>query len=38
VPCVDGSELARAFLHVCSIGRSSHVFGLLSSVPFLRRN
>ena len=27
-PCVDGSELARAFFHVCSIGRSSHVFGL----------
>jgi hypothetical protein len=28
VPCVDGSELARAFLTFCSIGRCSHVFGL----------
>jgi hypothetical protein len=27
-PCVDGSRLARDFLHACSIGRSSHVFGL----------
>jgi len=27
-PCVDGSELARTFLNVCSIGRCSHVFGL----------
>jgi hypothetical protein len=26
-PCVDGSELARAFLR-SSIGRCSHVFGL----------
>src|SRR5262249_39840462 len=24
-PCVDGSELARTFLNVCSIGRCSHV-------------
>ena len=29
VPCVDGSGLARAFFTVCSIGRCSHVFGLL---------
>src|ERR1019366_6723382 len=29
VPCVDGSELARAFFTFCSIGRRSHVFGLL---------
>jgi hypothetical protein len=29
VPCVDGSELARAFFTFCSIGRCSHVFGLL---------
>src|SRR5262245_3461548 len=29
-PCVDGSELARTFLNVCSIGRCSHVFGLLA--------
>ena len=28
VPCVDGSELARAFFTFCSIGRCSHVFGL----------
>jgi hypothetical protein len=28
VPCVDGSELARTFFHVSSIGRCSHVFGL----------
>src|SRR6266404_4775771 len=27
VPCVDGSELARAFFTFCSIGRCSHVFG-----------
>src|ERR1035437_8976910 len=27
--CVDGSELARAFFTFCSIGRCSHVFGLL---------
>jgi hypothetical protein len=25
----NGSGLARAFFHECSIGRSSHVFGLL---------
>ena len=25
---VDGSELARTFFHVCSIGRYVHVFGL----------
>jgi hypothetical protein len=30
VPCVDGSELARAFFTFCSIGRCSHVFGLLT--------
>src|SRR5882672_8022283 len=30
VPCVDGSELARAFFTLCSIGRCSHVFGLLT--------
>jgi hypothetical protein len=30
VPCVDGSALARAFLHVSSIGRCSHVFGLFA--------
>ena len=29
-PCVDGSELARTFLNVCSIGRCSHVFGLFT--------
>src|SRR5262249_24841893 len=29
-PCVDGSELARTFLNVCSIGRCSHVFGLFA--------
>jgi hypothetical protein len=29
VPCVDGSGLARAFFTFCSIGRCSHVFGLL---------
>jgi len=29
VPCVDGSVLARAFFTFCSIGRCSHVFGLL---------
>src|ERR1019366_8743290 len=29
VSCVDGSELARAFFTFCSIGRCSHVFGLL---------
>ena len=29
VPCVDGSELARAFFTFCSLGRCSHVFGLL---------
>src|SRR5258705_14000229 len=28
VPCVDGSDLARAFFTFCSIGRCSHVFGL----------
>jgi hypothetical protein len=28
--CVDGSELARTFLNVCSIGRCSHVFGLFT--------
>ena len=28
VPCVDGSELARAFFTFYSIGRCSHVFGL----------
>jgi len=28
VPCVDGSELARAFFTFCRIGRCSHVFGL----------
>jgi hypothetical protein len=28
-PCVDGSGLARAFFTFCSIGRCSHVFGLL---------
>src|SRR6202790_4348761 len=28
-PCVEGSELARAFFTFCSIGRCSHVFGLL---------
>ena len=27
MPCVDGSELARAFFTLCSIGRCSHVFG-----------
>ena len=27
--CVDGSGLARAFFTFCSIGRCSHVFGLL---------
>src|SRR5712672_2331501 len=27
--CVDGSELARDFFTFCSIGRCSHVFGLL---------
>ena len=27
-PCVDGSEFGKAFLHECSIGRCSHVFGL----------
>ena len=27
-PCVDGSELARAFFTFYSIGRCSHVFGL----------
>jgi hypothetical protein len=32
VPCVDGSELARAFFTFCSIGRCSHVFGLLIAV------
>jgi hypothetical protein len=32
VPCVDGSELARAFFTFCSIGRCGHVFGLLSAV------
>jgi hypothetical protein len=30
VPCVDGSELARAFFTFYSIGRCSHVFGLLT--------
>jgi hypothetical protein len=25
----NGSKLARTFCHECSIGRSSHVFGLL---------
>jgi hypothetical protein len=30
VPCVDGSELARAFFTFCSIGRCSQVFGLLT--------
>ena len=29
VPCVDGSGLARAFFTFCSVGRCSHVFGLL---------
>ena len=29
VPCVDGAGLARAFFTFCSIGRCSHVFGLL---------
>src|ERR1700688_2137495 len=29
VPCVDGSGLARPFFTFCSIGRCSHVFGLL---------
>jgi general L-amino acid transport system permease protein len=29
VPCVDGSGLARGFFTFCSIGRCSHVFGLL---------
>jgi len=29
VPCVDGSGLASAFFTFCSIGRCSHVFGLL---------
>jgi hypothetical protein len=28
--CVDGSRLARAFFTFCSIGRCSHVFGLLT--------
>jgi uncharacterized protein len=28
LPCVDGSELARAFFTFCRIGRCSHVFGL----------
>src|SRR5258708_8391977 len=28
VPCVDGSELARAFFTFCSICRHSHVFCL----------
>src|SRR5262245_6458107 len=32
-PCVDGSELARTFLNVCSIGRCSHVFGLFARFP-----
>ncbi len=30
VPCVDGPKLARAFFTFCSIGRCSHVFGLLA--------
>ena len=30
VPCVDGSGLARTFFTFCSIGRCSHVFGLLT--------
>jgi hypothetical protein len=29
-PCVDGSELARTFSDVSSIGRCGHVFGLLA--------
>ena len=29
VPCVDGSGLARTFFTFCSIGRCSHVSGLL---------
>ena len=32
VPCVDGSDLARTFFTFCSIGRCSHVFGLLVRV------
>jgi hypothetical protein len=28
-PCVDGSGLARR-IFTCSVGRSSHVFGLLA--------
>ena len=35
VPCVDGSGLARAFFTFCSIGRCSHVFGLLVEVGYL---
>ena len=29
-PCVDGSGLARTFFTFCSIGRCSHVSGLLT--------
>src|SRR5450759_2574125 len=35
VPCVDGSGLARAFFTFCSIGRCSHVFGLLMRFTWL---
>jgi hypothetical protein len=30
VPFVDGSEFGKNILHVCSIGRCGHVFGLLA--------